>query len=162
MKLYFLRHASASDIAPNDAERKLTMEGEKEARVAGAALAELGVKPAQVLSSPLMRARQTAEIAARELKHTDDIEVFDELLNDTSTPALLKALKSYGDANELLLVGHMPSLSEHIAACIGVKSAEAVPLGKAGMACIELEQLRAGAGSLRWLMRQEQLAKISG
>jgi phosphohistidine phosphatase len=162
MKLYFLRHASASDIAPNDAERKLTKEGEKEARVAGAALAELGVKPAQVLSSPLMRARQTAEIAARELKRTDDIEVLDELLNDTPTAALLKALKPYGDLNEVLLVGHMPSLSEHIAALIGAKSADGLPLGKGGVACVEFEELRAGAGALCWLMRQEQLAKISG
>jgi phosphohistidine phosphatase SixA len=56
----------------------------------------------------------------------------------------------------------MPSLAEHIAACIGVKSAEAVPLGKGGMACVELEELRAGAGSLRWLMRQKQLAEIAG
>ena len=162
MKLYFLRHASASDIAPSDAERKLTKEGEQEARVAGAALAILGASPAVILTSPLLRARQTAEIAARELKRTDDIKVLDELTNDTPTAALLKALKPYGDLNEVLLVGHMPSLSEHIAACIGVKSAEAVPLGKAGMACIELEQLHAGAGALCWLMRQEQLAKISG
>ncbi|MGD0650629.1 MAG: phosphohistidine phosphatase SixA [Verrucomicrobiia bacterium] len=162
MKLYFLRHASASDIAPSDAERKLTKEGEQEARTAGAALAELGVKPAQVLSSPLLRARQTAEIAAREFGFAGEIEMIDELTNDTPTAALLKALKPYGDLNEVLLVGHIPSLSEHIAACIGVKSAEAVPLGKAGMACIELEQLHAGAGALCWLMRQEQLAKISG
>ena len=45
MKLYFFRHASASDVAPSDAERKLTKEGKEEARIAGAALAELGVKP---------------------------------------------------------------------------------------------------------------------
>ena len=80
MKLYFLRHASASDVAPSDAERKLTKEGEEEARIAGAALAELGVKPAHIFSSPLVRARQTAEIAARELEFSGDIEILDELL----------------------------------------------------------------------------------
>ena len=161
MRLYFLRHASASDVAPSDAERKLTKEGEEESRIAGAALAELGVKPAHVFSSPLVRARQTAEIAAKELKFSRRIEILDELLNDTSTPALLNALKRYGDAHELLLVGHVPSLSEHVAALIGAKNAEGLPLGKGSITCLELEQRRIGAGQLRWMMRQKQLRQIA-
>ncbi len=162
MRLYFLRHASASDIAPSDAERKLTKEGEEESRIAGAALAELGVKPARIFSSPLVRARQTAEIAARELKVSGGVELLDELLNDASTPALLKALKPCGDAHELLLVGHVPSLSEHVAALIGANTAEGLPFGKGSIACIELEQWRIGTGQLRWLMRQKQLLQIAG
>jgi phosphohistidine phosphatase len=161
MRLYLLRHATASDVAPSDAERKLTKEGEEESRIAGAALAGLGVKPRHVFSSPLARARQTAEIAARELKFSGPVEILEELLNDTSTPALLKALKSPGTASELLLVGHMPSLAEHIAALVGAKSAEGLPLGEGGVACIEMEQLRAGSGQLRWLMRQNQLGLIA-
>lgn len=46
------------------------------------------------------------------------------------------------------------------AALIGAQSANGLPLGKGGVACVELDQLRAGAGALRWLMRQKQLAKI--
>lgn len=65
MKLYLLRHGTASDLASSDAERELTREGEEEAQIAGSALAELGVKPSHILSSPLARARQTAEIAAQ-------------------------------------------------------------------------------------------------
>ena len=162
MRLYFLRHASASDVAPSDAERKLTKEGEEESRIAGAALAELGVKPTHILSSPLVRARQTAQIAAKELKFSGDIETLDELLNDTSTSTLLKALRTHGDAHELLLVGHVPSLCEHVAAVIGAKTAEGLPFGKGSIACVELDQLRPGAGTLRWLMRQKQLAKVAG
>jgi len=161
MKLYLLRHASATDIAPSDAERKLTKEGEEESRIAGAALAELGVKPAHIFSSPLVRARQTAEIAAKQLKFSGDIEILDELLNDTATLALLKALKPYGDANEFLLVGHMPSLAEHIVACIGARAPGGLGLGKGGIACVELKDLRVGAGALRWLMRQKQLGAIA-
>ena len=161
MRLYFLRHASASDIAPSDAERKLTKEGEEESRIAGTALAELGVKPAHVFSSPLVRARQTAEIAAKELNFSGDIEILDELLNDASTSALLKALKPYSDASELLLVGHVPSLSEHVAALIGAKTAAGLPFGKGSIACIELKQWRIGTGQLRWLMRQKQLRPIA-
>ena len=161
MTLCFLRHASASDIAPSDAGRKLTKEGEEESRIAGAALAELGVKPAHIFSSPLVRARQTAEIAAKELRFSGDIELLDELTNDTATLALLKALRPYGDANELLLVGHMPSLAGHIAACIGARAPGGLGLGKGAIACVEMKELCAGAGTLRWLMRQKQLAKIA-
>lgn len=161
MKLYLLRHASASDVAPSDAARELTREGRDEARVAGAALAELGVKPSHILSSPLVRARQTAEIAAEAMKFPDDVEPLDELANGASTPSLLKALRSYASAGEVLLVGHMPSLAEHLAALIGAENAQGFPLGKASVACIELEQLRAGTGQLRWLLRQKQLRAIA-
>lgn len=161
MKLYLLRHASAADVAPSDTERELTREGREEAQIVGAALAELGVRLSHILSSPLLRARQTAEIAAKVLKFPDDVEFLEELANNTTTAALLKALKPFASAGEILLVGHMPALSEHLAALIGAESAQAFPLGKASVACIELEQLRAGTGQLRWLMRQKQLREIA-
>jgi phosphohistidine phosphatase len=161
MKLYLLRHGSASDVAASDEERELTREGREEARIAGAALAKLGAKPSCILSSPLVRARQTAEIAAMELKFSKDIELIDELQNGVATVSLLKALKSCVSDGEILLVGHMPSLSEHLVALIGARNAQGVPLGKASVACIELEPLRTGAGHLRWLMRQRQLRQIA-
>ncbi len=162
MKLYLLRHATAVDIASSDALRELTREGREEARIAGAALAELGVKLSHIFSSPLVRARQTAEITAKALKFPGKVEILDELENGPSTTSLLKALKSFSSPTEILLVGHMPSLSEHLAVLVGAESAEAFPLGKASVACIELEQWRAGAGQLRWLMRQKQLQEIAG
>jgi phosphohistidine phosphatase len=162
MKLYLLRHATASDVAPSDAERELTPEGEGEARIAGLALAELGVKPSHILSSPLVRARQTAEIAARAMKFRGEIELLDELTNGTSTPTLLKVLQSYSSQDEILLVGHMPSLSEHLAALIGSKSPQGLPLGKGSVACVDVDEIRPGRGQLRWLLRQKQLGKISG
>ena len=161
MKLYLLRHATASDVAPSDAERKLTREGEGEARTAGLALAELGVKPSHVLSSPLVRARQTAEIAARALKFRGEVELVDELTNGTSTPTLVKVLQSYSSGEEILLVGHMPSLSEHLAALIGSKSPQGLALGKGSVACIDADEVRPGHGQLRWLMRQKQLLQIA-
>ena len=115
------------------------------------------VKPSYILSSPLLRARQTAEIAAKALKFSAEIEILEELKNGSSANALLKALKSYPSDSQIVLTGHMPSLSEHLAAWIGLENAASVPLGKGGMAYVELEPLRAGAGQLRWLMRQKQL-----
>jgi len=161
MKLYLVRHASASDAAASDAERELTHDGRDEARIAGKALATLGAKPARILSSPLLRARQTAEIVANALEFTGEVESMDELANGTSTPSLLKALKPFASDGDILLVGHMPSLAEHLAAFLGASGPQGFPLGKASVACIELEQPRAGAGQLRWLMRQKQLRQIA-
>jgi len=162
MRLYLLRHATASDVAPNDDERELTQEGREEARVAGVALARMGVKPSHILSSPLVRARQTAEIAAKALKFSKDIELADELENGISTAALLKALQSCASNGPVLLVGHMPSLSEHLAAFIGSENVQSLPMGKGSVACVEIEPLRSGTGQLLWLMRQEQLRHVAG
>jgi phosphohistidine phosphatase len=157
MKLYFLRHASAQDVAPTDDARELTNQGQEEARVAGEALVILGIKPGRILSSPLVRARQTAAIVAVAMQFAGKIEPIDELRNGQATASLLKAIKSQTSNDEVLLVGHMPSLAEHVAALVGAKSSESFPIGKGGVACVELEQLRAGTGQLRWLMRHNQL-----
>ncbi len=161
MKLYLLRHGTASDVAPSDAERELTREGEEEAQIAGSALAELGVKPSHILSSPLARARQTAEIAARALETQGEVELVDELTNGTPTQTLLRTLKPYSSEHEILLVGHMPSLSEHLAALIGAKSGRGLPFGKGSVACVELDEVRTGRGQLRWLLRQKQLRCVT-
>ena len=161
MKLHLVRHATASNVAPNDAARELTSDGREEARIAGAALAELDVSASYILSSPLVRARQTAEIVAETLKlNKDDVALLDELAINTSTASLLKALRPYALAGEIILVGHMPSLAEHLAAFIGAANGRGFLLGKASVACVELEHLRAGAGQLRWLMRQKQLRHL--
>src|ERR1041385_7758381 len=109
MKLYLLRHATAVDIAPTDAARALTPRGEEEARKAGLALAKLGAKLTHIGCSPLLRARQTAEIVAKVLQFPGTVEPFEELVNGTPTEMLLRKVKERAGAKEVLLVGHMPS-----------------------------------------------------
>lgn len=161
MKLYFLRHTTAADIASNDASRALTAIGQEEARRAGAGLAMLGAAPTVILSSPLLRTRQTAEIAARAMGFSGTIETLDDLANDTSTADLIQALRPRAGAGEMLLVGHMPSLAGHVAALVDAESAEDFAFGKGSAACVELAELRLGAGQLRWLKRLEQLTRIA-
>jgi phosphohistidine phosphatase len=161
MKLYFLRHATATDIASSDAERALTGEGKEEAHIAGVALANLGAKPAQVFTSPLVRAVQTARIAAKEIRSAGEIIVLDELKPGKTASALFRALKPHQDAGDLLLVGHMPSLAEHVAVLIGAERMDGLALGKGGIACVETTQIKPGDGQLRWLMRQAQLRQIA-
>ena len=155
MRLCLLRHTTAVDTAPRDAMRALTPAGEKEAQIAGAGLMALGIAPAAILSSPLLRARQTAEIVARTMKFSGVIRSLNELANDHSTTELLRALEPHRLADTILLVGHMPSLAEHIAELIAVTFVDG--FGKGSAALVELPELRLGAGQLVWRKRLEEL-----
>jgi phosphohistidine phosphatase len=157
VKLYLVRHAAASDVAPSDAARELTKEGREESRVAGAALLKAGTKPEQILTSPLLRARQTAEIVARELKFQNEVAVFDELSNSGTLADVLRVVKTFDGAREIILVGHMPSFAEHLAGLLGSDNPAALSMGKASIACVELSEPRVGRGELRWFLRQKQL-----
>lgn len=148
MKLCFLRHTTAVDAATSDAMRALTPVGEKEAQIAGTGLAALGVVPAVILASPLLRARQTAEVAAQAMNFTGVIIKLNELANDHSTTELLRALQPYRTASEILLVGHMPSLADHITELTGVAFVSGFGKGSATM--VELPELRTGVGRLLW------------
>jgi len=161
MRLYFLRHATAVEVAQSDAERELTKKGRKEAGIAGAALVKLSVEPSLVLFSPLVRARQTAQIACEAMKFSGEMRVCEKLQNGTTTATLLKALASFGDADPIILVGHCPSMPRHIAALIVGQTSEGIELAKGGIACVELKELRPGEGRLRWLLRQKQLRSIA-
>ncbi|MCX7885822.1 MAG: phosphohistidine phosphatase SixA [Verrucomicrobiae bacterium] len=161
MKLYLVRHATASDLAPSDAERPLTKEGRQEAQIAGAALGRLEVRPDQILSSPLLRARQTAEIIAEKLKFQKEISVFPELGNGHTLAQVLRVAKTFEPFTEMIWVGHMPSLAEHLAGLLGSEHPAALSMGKATVACVELTTLRAGRAELRWFMRQKQLRLVA-
>lgn len=142
MKLYLVRHASAADTAPSDAQRPLTRYGRDEARQLGVALAGMNIQPERILASPLVRAGQTAGILREELKITDPVEIFTPLANGHSTESLLEALPAA--TGDLLLVGHMPSLPQHVANITGVGTMEDYPFANCSIACVE-------TGRLHWL-----------
>lgn len=161
MRLYFLRHATASKGTRQDAQRKLTRIGRAEARTAGAALEKLGCKPAAIFSSPLVRAEQTARLAADEFRPKVGVKIVPQLKNGANTKSLLAVLRKLRSTDEAILVGHAPGLSEHMAELLGAEQGASLPLGKGAIACLELSALRAGAGQLRWLMRAKQLRLIA-
>ncbi|MGD9896355.1 MAG: phosphohistidine phosphatase SixA [Candidatus Methylacidiphilaceae bacterium] len=161
MIVYLLRHATASREASTDAERKLTKRGRHEAQVAGKALHRLGVEPDFIWSSPLLRARQTAEIVAEAFGASSVLEIKEELENDNSTQKILALLKPLPNDSQVILVGHMPSLSEHLAALLGAATPENLPLDKGGVACVHLDELRPGKGVLRFRLRNEQLEGLA-
>jgi len=165
MDLYLLRHADALPAgAPGirtDDERPLSETGRKESRDVGAALRKLGVGPETVLSSPLLRARQTAELVTGALGGLR-VTVCEELGHAFSSPALLAKLCELPGRQAVLLVGHQPDLGTFASFLLSGREGIDVGLKKAGLCRIEFEGLPAvGRGTLRWLLTQKHLAMMA-
>ena len=146
MKLYLLRHGKADwpDWDKPDDERPLTKEGKREMRSIGQFLAGLNVAPSVVLSSPLPRAWQTAEIAA----HALGVELREQAtLRPGFNAAKFRALLKHAKGADLMLVGHEPDFSVLVRALTG----GIVKLGKGGIARIDLDD-EAATGRLIWLI----------
>jgi phosphohistidine phosphatase len=142
--IWMLRHGDAEDGSP-DAERRLTGKGERQARAAGAALAALGVSLDACITSPRVRAADSARLACE--GQDVDPEV-DERLSGGSFDPVEVAL---GHGDEVLLVGHEPDFSEAIARVTGAR----VKMKKGGLAAIE-------DGELHLLVRPRELKAIGG
>ena len=113
MNLYLLRHGiavSAEETAP-DGERPLTAKGIKRMRKAARGLRRLGLDFDAILTSPLARARQTADIVAAALGLESHLTVVEALQPNCSVEELLASLSDYQHRKHLLLVGHEPLLS---------------------------------------------------
>ncbi len=148
MLLYLMRHGIAAD-APGqpDAERPLTEEGREKTRAVARALASLEVSPEHVLSSPLVRAVQTAEIVAKELGGRRRTSA---ALTPGSPPERLLDEVVRLEADSALCVGHAPLLDQILALALGVEH-PVTELKKAAVACLDLES-STRRGLLLWLL----------
>ena len=164
MNLYILRHGIAVEPgAPgfeNDSERPLIPKGERRLRSASAAMIKLELSFDLILSSPFVRARQTAEIVAGELKLKKQLQFTDALACGSSLKnlvGLLAGLKS--PPEDVLLVGHEPSLSRLISLLVsGDADAAAVEMKKGGLCKLEVGELRLGqCARLAWLLTPSQM-----
>jgi phosphohistidine phosphatase len=129
--IWLLRHGDAADGSP-DAERPLTQKGEEQARAAGRALKELGVKPAACLTSPKVRAADTAKLACEELGIEPQLEP--KLAGGPFDPEALAA----GLGDDALLVGHDPDFSMAVHSLTGAQ----VRMKKGGLAGVEKGELK--------------------
>jgi phosphohistidine phosphatase len=141
--IWLLRHAEAEDGSP-DAERPLTDKGREQARWAGEALAEIGVKMDACLSSPKVRAAETAKIACEPLGI--EVQLEPRLAGGPFDPEQLAA----GLGDEVLLVGHDPDFSMAVHDMTGAQ----VRLKKGGLAGVE-------KGELKVLVRPKELKVIT-
>jgi phosphohistidine phosphatase len=157
MELFFLRHGKAEprQTGEDDRERELTDEGRRSLRRGCRRLAQLKLAPDLILTSPLVRARQTAEIAAEELGLADRVRADERLDPHLDAGRLTAILAEHAELASLLLCGHEPSFSEMIGFVIG---GGRVACKKGGLARIALSQLDPPAGELIWLLPPRALA----
>ena len=164
MELYLVRHGIAIERedpkCPAEAERYLTEEGIKKTREVAKGVASLVDKPDLFLSSPYVRAMQTAELFATALKYPKaKIRKTNLLLPGSDVSALFRELAKEKDAGAIFCFGHAPHLDEAIAAVLGSKG-DATSLKKAGVACLELRRVSPPSGTLVWLGTPKMLKRI--
>jgi phosphohistidine phosphatase len=150
MELYFLRHGIAADAAPagtGDAGRALTKDGIAKMQASARGMRRLGLRLDALLSSPLVRARETAAIVARELG--PELQLADELAPGCDIAQLFALLGEHRAAERVMLVGHEPDFSSMIGALTGGSQ---VLMKKGGLARVDIERLEQGAGTLKWLL----------
>jgi phosphohistidine phosphatase len=159
MELYLIRHADALPLGEQeiteDDHRPLSERGEKEAAALGKFLAKRGIRPDLVVTSPLLRAQKTAEIAMKSAEMSD-IEVAEtSALNPKARPKKLSRFLLRSSAERIAVVGHMPHLAEFVAWVIGGKKAD-IDFSKAGVAhvCCGDSPIK-GNGVLHWLVTPE-------
>ena len=145
MQLYFLRHGEADwpGWTKPDDERPLTDFGKKEVRQVAKFLNRLKVKPRLIVTSPLPRALQTAEVAAEQLK-TKLRQ--DEALEPGFGVSELRTVLERHRSKVLMLVGHEPDFSSLISALTGAS----LKVSKAGVALVDIDP-EAQEGRLLWL-----------
>jgi phosphohistidine phosphatase len=142
MELYFLRHGDAEV----GGERPLSDRGREEMEAVAARLKRLELGLDVIYTSPLLRAKQTAEIVGQALRV--QVVVSDLLDSGARLEDIIELLMPHGRGDSVMLVGHEPDFSAVIGDLIG---SGAVEMKKAGLARITCEKVGAAAGVLKWL-----------
>jgi phosphohistidine phosphatase len=153
MELYILRHGIAAEKGdpryPKDEDRPLTEEGQKKTLKVARRMKALGLRFDLILSSPLARARQTAEIAGSVLGCKNKLKFSTNLAPEGNKRALLREI---GRRPSVLLVGHEPYLSELISTLLSGTAGLRIELRKAGLCKLAANRLRYGrCATLEWL-----------
>ena len=146
MRLYFLRHGIAEDLAASDFERELTKRGRRRVLTSAKVMTRLGIAPRQIFSSPRLRARQTAEIVADALGMAATIS---EAVNfGFDLRDLRRLTQDFSADDELMFVGHNPDMSLLASEITGADAS----MKKGGLARIDVIGKRVDEGELVWLI----------
>jgi phosphohistidine phosphatase len=156
-QLWLLRHAEAEPRGTMpDEQRALTERGERQSRAAGAALAALGVRLDAVLTSPRVRALDTARLACDASQAEVELEVYPALSAGFDAQQAAELLAAFDAHAHVMLVGHEPDFSS----LVGEFTGASVKLKKGGVAMIDVAE--PWGGELVVLARPRELALIAG
>ena len=153
-QLWLLRHGEAvPHESKPDFDRELTARGQRQSIAAGEALARLGLELAACYTSPLVRARETAELASETLNVTPELR--DEVGKDFGLDVVRELLAEHGDGARILVVGHNPSFEQVVHDLSGGR----VDFKKGGVAAL---RVTGGVrGELLALLRPRELESIA-
>ena len=158
MEIYFLRHGEAgkqSDWKGEDSERPLNAEGVTRMKREASAIASLGLHLELIVTSPYVRALQTADFVARALGLAGSPVIDDRLSPGFSRDGLAQVLAAHSDRAALMLVGHDPDFCETISACTGGGRVECK---KGSLVRVGFDDPANLRGVLRWLIPPKLLA----
>lgn len=148
MKLWLLRHGEAEPYQPHDAERQLTELGRQQVLQAAEFLCDIQFD--RVLSSPYIRARQTADLLCATLQHTGVIEIVPWLTPEDDVREVVRKLDGY-PVEHLLIVAHQPLLGNLASWLTDADRQHSLPMDTASVACLEGDFVGAGTMQLRSL-----------
>jgi phosphohistidine phosphatase len=154
MFVYVLRHGIAEDAKPGepDSSRALTAEGRKKLASVLDRAKKAGVAPAVILSSPYLRAKQTARMAAQAFGCENSVIETSALVPSGSPELVWDEISEYRSEEQLMVVGHEPLLGELVSYLLDSPSLR-VDMRKAALVSISLESLRGGPrGVLQWMI----------
>jgi phosphohistidine phosphatase len=165
MELYIVRHGIAIDRedpkSPADPERYLTEEGIEKTKQVAKGIAALGVTADVFLSSPYVRAMQTAEIFAAELEFPKTkIRKTNALLPGAEPSVFFRELAKDKDSATVFCFGHAPNVDELLAAGLGLKH-PVTSMKKAGVALLELKRISPPSAQLLWLVTPKLVRRTS-
>jgi phosphohistidine phosphatase len=153
MELYVFRHGIAENAKAGrpDASRALTEEGKRKVAEVVKAARRAGAEPSLIVSSPYLRAVETARIAAAEFGYKGDIIRTETLVPHGSPEKVWAELRDYHDESAIVLAGHEPLLSQLVAYLLSCPALQ-VEMKKAAMVRIDVDTVGAVPhGTLRWM-----------
>ncbi len=163
MRLLIVRHAIAVPHGSPDVredERPLTPRGEKRFRAAARGLARICRRPDVLLTSPLVRARQTAEIAAEAWGKVEPVEA--DALAGGSFEEIAAVVDAHADKGVVALFGHEPDVSGLVAGLLGTSASERLTFKKGGAALLDVPRRMADGGALIWYVPPRVLREAAG
>jgi phosphohistidine phosphatase len=164
VEIYLVRHAIAADRGsewPNDEKRPLTERGVHRFKEEVAGLRSLDVSIDEVISSPLVRAKQTADLLAAGMEKKPVVRILKALEPGHSPASVMSQVARLARRSRIAIVGHEPDLGELAAHIIG--ASRPLPFRKGSICRIDLESLTSKrAGSLIWFVTPKILRELGG
>jgi phosphohistidine phosphatase len=164
MMLYILRHATAEEAASSgdDGARKLTERSKEKMRGAAAGMRAMGLKFDAILTSPLARAAETAEIVSAAYENTPPPQVLPALATGVPAADAVAALRAFAKYGEVMIVGHEPQLGAVASILLtGAGDVAHLKLKTGGCIAIDLPaRFERGGGELRWMLTHRQLRQM--